>query len=169
MTYWVFKSDNRLPASSLPHVCAVMRLCAGTRQNSSFCRVASILPLFASICLYVWARLFLSLPARGERAGERGSYFRDLSVPKNFVIRPFCAIPYSKVERGLATGYMLWNTDNYMRADLSDKKDLSRQKLVRLHKFASEDLVGCISTSIKSGDNATVRRLVRKRMNEKNR
>jgi hypothetical protein len=47
--------------------------------------------------------------------------------------------------------------------------DLSRQKTGHRHKFASDDLIGCVSTGIKSGDNATIRRLVRQRMNEKNR
>jgi hypothetical protein len=49
------------------------------------------------------------------------------------------------------------------------KDDLTGKKPERRHKFASSDLIGCVSTGIKSGDNATVRRLIRKRLNEKNR
>jgi hypothetical protein len=47
--------------------------------------------------------------------------------------------------------------------DLSEKKSPSRRR------FASEDLLGSIKTGIKSGDNATVRRLARQRLHEKNR
>jgi hypothetical protein len=36
------------------------------------------------------------------------------------------------------------------------------------HVFASEDLVGCISTGIRSGDNCTVRRLIRRRLLARN-
>jgi len=47
--------------------------------------------------------------------------------------------------------------------------DLTAGKTRRRHKFASADLIGCVSTGIKSGDNATIRRMARKRLNEKNR
>ena len=47
--------------------------------------------------------------------------------------------------------------------------DLTRKSPRRPHRFASRDLIGCVRTGIKSGDNATVREIVRRRMNEKNR
>ena len=47
--------------------------------------------------------------------------------------------------------------------------DLTRKTPARRHKFASSDLIGCVHTGIKSGDNTTVRRHIRQRMNEKNR
>jgi predicted RNase H-like HicB family nuclease len=37
------------------------------------------------------------------------------------------------------------------------------------HRFASEALIGTFATGIKTGDNATVRRLIRKRLGEKDR
>lgn len=49
------------------------------------------------------------------------------------------------------------------------EEDLNRKKGERGHRFASSDLIGCVSTGLKSGDNATVRRLARERLSEKNR
>jgi len=49
------------------------------------------------------------------------------------------------------------------------ENDLTPKKPGRRHKFASPDLIGCVSTGIKSGDNATIRQIARKRLNEKNR
>jgi hypothetical protein len=49
------------------------------------------------------------------------------------------------------------------------EEDLTRKKPERRHKFASSNLIGCVRTGIKSGDNATIRRVIRQRMNEKNR
>ena len=46
---------------------------------------------------------------------------------------------------------------------------LSREKARRRHRFASRDLIGCVSTGLKSGDNATVRKLIRRGLNKKNR
>lgn len=37
------------------------------------------------------------------------------------------------------------------------------------HKFAFDDLAGAYSTGIKSGDNATIRKVIRQRLHEKNR
>lgn len=37
----------------------------------------------------------------------------------------------------------------------------------RKHKFACDDLIGAYSTGIKSGDNATIRKIIRERVNEK--
>ena len=39
----------------------------------------------------------------------------------------------------------------------------------RKHRFASEVLIGSLATGLKTGDNATVRRLARQRLREKNR
>jgi|GEM_PF-3492085 len=39
----------------------------------------------------------------------------------------------------------------------------------RKHRFASEALIGSLATGLKTGDNATVRRLARQRLREKNR
>lgn len=49
------------------------------------------------------------------------------------------------------------------------ERDLSGAKKPRKHKFASHDLIGSFSTGIKSGDNATIRRIIRQRLDEKNR
>ena len=49
------------------------------------------------------------------------------------------------------------------------EEDLTRRSTPSRHRFASADLIGCVATGLKSGDNATVRRLIRQRMNEKNR
>ena len=37
------------------------------------------------------------------------------------------------------------------------------------HRFASEALIGSFATGLKTGDNATIRRLARERLREKNR
>ena len=49
------------------------------------------------------------------------------------------------------------------------ERDLSEALTPRRHKFASHDLIGSVSTGLKSGDNATVRRVVRQRLHEKHR
>lgn len=49
------------------------------------------------------------------------------------------------------------------------ERDLSGEKSSPKHRFASEDIVGSMRTGIQSGDNATVRRIVRRRLHEKNR
>ena len=49
------------------------------------------------------------------------------------------------------------------------ERDLSETRKPRRHKFASHDLIGAFSTGIKSGDNATIRKIIRQRLNEKNR
>jgi hypothetical protein len=49
------------------------------------------------------------------------------------------------------------------------ERDLEQARGERGHRFASADLIGSLRTGISSGDNATVREIVRKRMNEKNR
>jgi hypothetical protein len=43
-------------------------------------------------------------------------------------------------------------------------QDLSNAPKVRKHVFASEDLVGCVSTGIRQGDNSTVRQVIRQRL-----
>ncbi len=43
-------------------------------------------------------------------------------------------------------------------------RDLENSSAPRGHVFASEDLVGCVETGIKSGDNATVRKTIRQRL-----
>ena len=49
------------------------------------------------------------------------------------------------------------------------KAILTEDKAARCHRFPSEDLIGSMRTGIKSGDNATIRRLARRRLHEKNR
>ena len=49
------------------------------------------------------------------------------------------------------------------------ERDLVQGKSLRKPRFASEDLIGSIRTGIKSGDNATIRRLAQQRLHEKNR
>ena len=44
-----------------------------------------------------------------------------------------------------------------------------RSARARKHRFASEVLIGSLATGLKTGDNATVRRLARQRLREKNR
>jgi hypothetical protein len=46
-------------------------------------------------------------------------------------------------------------------------QDLKTARKPRKHRFASEDLVGTISTGIKSGDNATIRKVLRQRLSAK--
>jgi hypothetical protein len=43
-------------------------------------------------------------------------------------------------------------------------EDLKTARKPKRHRFASEDLVGCISTGIKCGDNATIRTVIRNRL-----
>lgn len=47
------------------------------------------------------------------------------------------------------------------------ERDLAAKKSPRRHRFASEDRIGSLRTGLKSGDNATVRRLARERLREK--
>jgi predicted nucleic acid-binding protein len=47
------------------------------------------------------------------------------------------------------------------------ERDLKEETPPRRHKFASHDLIGAFSTGIKSGDNVTIRKIARRRMNEK--
>ena len=49
------------------------------------------------------------------------------------------------------------------------ERDLVQGKSSRKPRFASEDLIGSMRTGIKSGDNATIRRLAQQRLHEKNR
>lgn len=51
---------------------------------------------------------------------------------------------------------------SYLR-NLIDE-DLRRATIPRKHIFASEDLVGCLSTGIKRGDNRTVRKIIQERL-----
>ena len=44
------------------------------------------------------------------------------------------------------------------------EEDIKAAPKPHKHVFASEHLVGCISTGIKVGDNATVRKVVRQRL-----
>jgi hypothetical protein len=48
-------------------------------------------------------------------------------------------------------------------------RDLAAEKSPRQHRFASADLIGSLQTGLKTGDNATVRRLARQRLHEKHR
>ena len=45
----------------------------------------------------------------------------------------------------------------------------ARPARARKHRFASEALIGSLTTGLKTGDNATVRRLARQHLLEKNR
>ena len=49
------------------------------------------------------------------------------------------------------------------------RQDLAEEQTPRSHQFASEDLIGSMRTGLKSGNNATIRRLARERLHEKNR
>lgn len=49
------------------------------------------------------------------------------------------------------------------------EQDLEEARKRRRRGFASEGLIGSLRTGIPSGDNATVRNMVRKRLHEKNR
>ena len=44
------------------------------------------------------------------------------------------------------------------------EQDLKAAPIPRKHVFASEDLVGCVSTGIRRGDNRTVRKIIRSRL-----
>jgi hypothetical protein len=48
------------------------------------------------------------------------------------------------------------------------ERDLKEEPPPRRHKFASHDLIGAFSTGMKSGDNATIRKIARQRLNGKN-
>ena len=50
----------------------------------------------------------------------------------------------------------------YMRGLIDG--DLKSAKRSPKHVFASEDLVGCVATGIASGDNRTVRKVIRQRL-----
>jgi hypothetical protein len=43
-------------------------------------------------------------------------------------------------------------------------EDLKNPPKASKHVFASEDLVGCVRTGLKRGDNATVRKVMRERL-----
>ena len=49
------------------------------------------------------------------------------------------------------------------------QQDLNANQAPRSHRFASEDLIGSLRTGLKTGNNATIRRLARERLREKNR
>ena len=49
------------------------------------------------------------------------------------------------------------------------RRDLVEGQAPRKHRFASEDLIGSIRTGLKTGNNATIRRLARQRLLAKNR
>ncbi len=51
---------------------------------------------------------------------------------------------------------------SYLRSLI--EADLQRADGPRQHVFASEDLVGCVRTGIKKGDNRTVRKVIRDRL-----
>jgi hypothetical protein len=44
------------------------------------------------------------------------------------------------------------------------ERDLSEAKKPRKYKFKSYDLIGAYHTGIKSGDNATIRKIIRQRL-----
>ena len=44
------------------------------------------------------------------------------------------------------------------------EEDLKAAPVPRKHIFASKDLVGCVNTGIRRGDNRTVRKIIRSRM-----
>ena len=54
------------------------------------------------------------------------------------------------------------NRSSYVRRLV--EQDLESAPKPRKHVFASEDLAGCVKTGIKSGDNATVRKIIRQRL-----
>ncbi len=49
------------------------------------------------------------------------------------------------------------------------QRDLEEAASRRKRQFASDDLIGSIRSGIPTGDNATVREVMRKRLHEKNR
>ncbi len=50
------------------------------------------------------------------------------------------------------------------------RRDLIEDKAPRRHRvFASEDLIGSMRTGLETGNNATIRRVARQRLHEKNR
>jgi hypothetical protein len=49
------------------------------------------------------------------------------------------------------------------------RQDLAEDQAPRRHRFASEDLIGSIRTGLEIGDNATIRKIARQRLHEKNR
>ena len=49
------------------------------------------------------------------------------------------------------------------------EQDLAQRQSPERRRFASEDLIGSVRTGLKTGDNATIRRVIRERLNEKNR
>jgi hypothetical protein len=49
------------------------------------------------------------------------------------------------------------------------RRDLVEDQAPRGHRFASEDLIGSMRTSFKTGNNAAIRRLARQRLHEANR
>ena len=50
----------------------------------------------------------------------------------------------------------------YMRSLIEE--DLMKAAIPHQHVFASEDLVGCVRTGIKTGDNRTIRKIIRERL-----
>jgi hypothetical protein len=49
------------------------------------------------------------------------------------------------------------------------ERDLGGELPESKHRFASADLIGSLRTGIRSGDNATVRAVIRRRLHEKHR
>jgi len=49
------------------------------------------------------------------------------------------------------------------------QRDLIDDKKPRDHRFASEHLIGSMRTGLQTGDNATIRRIARRILDEKNR
>jgi hypothetical protein len=49
------------------------------------------------------------------------------------------------------------------------QRDSVEDQAPRSHQLASEDLIGSMRTGLKTGNNASIRRLVRQRLLEKNR
>ncbi len=45
--------------------------------------------------------------------------------------------------------------------------DLTEEQKPRQHKFASHDLIGCVSTGLGPGDNATIRKVIQQRLKER--
>ncbi len=49
------------------------------------------------------------------------------------------------------------------------RRDLTEDRAPRGHRFASDDLIGSMRTGTRNGNNATIRRLARRALDEKNR
>jgi len=54
------------------------------------------------------------------------------------------------------------NRSGYLRHLIEE--DLRQTPHPRTHVFASEDLVGCVNTGVRAGDNRTVRKVIQERL-----